>query len=251
MNRREFVRLAGGLSAGALAETLVSAQVAKTLRRRERANGLEGEDEGRHAARRLGRRSCARWPPSASTTSAAACRRAKMDEAWSVDGAVEAARARRVVRHHARHGAAAAELGGDLDAPRCRRSMLGKSPERDRKIDDICQMIRNCARAGISQVKYNLTFIGIPRTGHGAGPRRVALQHVRLRQGAKQDPPLTIAGTVDADTYWERITYFLERVVPVADGIQGARWAAIRRIPACRRARAGAASRPCSASSTG
>ena len=26
---------------------------------------------------------------------------------------------------------------------------LGKSPERDRDIDDICQMIRNCARAGI------------------------------------------------------------------------------------------------------
>ncbi|RDJ92956.1 hypothetical protein B4Q13_25225, partial [Lacticaseibacillus rhamnosus] len=26
-----------------------------------------------------------------------------------------------------------------------------------------------------------------------------------------------IAGTVDADTYWERITYFLERVVPVAE----------------------------------
>src|SRR5580704_19235228 len=26
--------------------------------------------------------------------------------------------------------------------------MLGKSPERDREIDDVCQMIRNCAKAG-------------------------------------------------------------------------------------------------------
>ena len=26
----------------------------------------------------------------------------------------------------------------------------------------------------------------------------------------------TIAGTVDADTFWERMDYFLERVVPVA-----------------------------------
>ena len=30
--------------------------------------------------------------------------------------------------------------------------MLGKSPERDREIDNICQMIRNCARAGIPAV---------------------------------------------------------------------------------------------------
>jgi D-mannonate dehydratase len=29
---------------------------------------------------------------------------------------------------------------------------LGKSPERDRNIDDICQQIRNCAKAGIFQV---------------------------------------------------------------------------------------------------
>src|SRR5262249_15117926 len=34
---------------------------------------------------------------------------------------------------------------------------------------------------------------------------------------AKQDPPLTEAGPIDADKYWERITYFLERVVPVAE----------------------------------
>ena len=34
---------------------------------------------------------------------------------------------------------------------------------------------------------------------------------------AKQDPPLTEAGPVSADAHWERITYFLERVVPVAE----------------------------------
>ena len=38
-----------------------------------------------------------------------------------------------------------------------------------------------------------------------------------MYERAKQDPPLTTAGKVDADTYWERITYFLERVVPVAE----------------------------------
>src|SRR4029453_18960203 len=35
---------------------------------------------------------------------------------------------------------------------------------------------------------------------------------------AREDPPLTAAGRVSADTAWERISYFLERVVPVAGG---------------------------------
>src|SRR5262249_50148823 len=42
--------------------------------------------------------------------------------------------------------------------------MLGKSPERDRQIDQICQMIRNAAKAGIFAVKYNLTILGVVRT---------------------------------------------------------------------------------------
>jgi mannonate dehydratase len=92
---------------------------------------------------------------------------------------------------------------------------LGQSPERDRNIDDICQILRNCAKAGIPSVKYNFTLIGIPRSGtaQGRGGARYS-EFVYAR--APQDPPLTVAGKVDADTYWERITYFLERVVPVA-----------------------------------
>jgi mannonate dehydratase len=42
--------------------------------------------------------------------------------------------------------------------------LLGKAPERDREIDDICRMIRNTARAGIPALKYNLTLIGVVRT---------------------------------------------------------------------------------------
>ena len=42
--------------------------------------------------------------------------------------------------------------------------MLGKSPDRDREIDDVCQMMRNTARAGIPSLKYNMTFLGVVRT---------------------------------------------------------------------------------------
>jgi mannonate dehydratase len=48
--------------------------------------------------------------------------------------------------------------------------MLGKSPERDREIDTICQMIRNAARAGIPALKYNLTILGVVRTEPTRGP---------------------------------------------------------------------------------
>jgi len=93
--------------------------------------------------------------------------------------------------------------------------MLGKSPERDRELDDICQMIRNTARAGIPGLKYNLTFLGVPRTAPTPG-RGGATYSTFVYDQAKQDPPLTKAGPVSADAYWERITYFLERVMPVA-----------------------------------
>ena len=93
--------------------------------------------------------------------------------------------------------------------------LTGKSPERERQIDDVCTMIRNTARAGIPALKYNLTFIGVVRTEPTAG-RGGARYSTFSYAKAKQEPPLTEAGPVPADVYWERITYFLDRVVPVA-----------------------------------
>jgi mannonate dehydratase len=93
--------------------------------------------------------------------------------------------------------------------------MLGKSPERDREIADICQMIRNCAAAGIPSAKYNMSILGVVRTGTRPG-RGAARYSTFIYDQAKQDPPLTEAGPVSAGQAWERITYFLDRVVPVA-----------------------------------
>jgi mannonate dehydratase len=93
--------------------------------------------------------------------------------------------------------------------------MLGKSPQRDREIDNICQMIRNCGRAGIPMVKYNLTILGVVRSPSTSGRGGARYSTFRYRE-ASQDPPLTEAGPVSSDEMWERITYFLERVVPAA-----------------------------------
>ena len=94
--------------------------------------------------------------------------------------------------------------------------MLGKSPERDREIDRICEMIRNTARAGIPALKYNMSILGVVRTEPTKG-RGGANYSTFIYDKATQEPPLTEAGPVDADRYWERISYFLNRVIPAAE----------------------------------
>jgi mannonate dehydratase len=93
--------------------------------------------------------------------------------------------------------------------------MLGKSPERDREIDQICQMIQNVAKAGIPAVKYNMTLLGVLRTERTPG-RGGASYSTFVYDIADKDTP-TIAGEVSEAMMWERITYFLERVIPVAE----------------------------------
>jgi len=92
--------------------------------------------------------------------------------------------------------------------------MMGK-PDRDRDIERCCQTIRNCAQAGIPAIKYNMTILGVLSTeavtGRG-GIRQRAWNFAK----AKQDPPLTEAGRCMEDCMWERIEYFVKRVVPVA-----------------------------------
>src|SRR5262249_39062804 len=94
--------------------------------------------------------------------------------------------------------------------------MLGKSPERDREIDRISGMIRAAGKAGVPCVKYNMTILGVVRTASVPG-RGGSTYRSFVYDEAKQDPPLTEAGRVPADLMWERITYFLKRVVPVAE----------------------------------
>jgi mannonate dehydratase len=94
--------------------------------------------------------------------------------------------------------------------------MLGKSPERDREIDEICQMIRNSAQAGIPLLKYNMSILGVVRTEPTKG-RGGCQYSTFVYDKASQEPPLTEAGRVTPDVAWERITYFLNHVVPVAN----------------------------------
>jgi mannonate dehydratase len=97
-----------------------------------------------------------------------------------------------------------------------RHIMLGQSNERNREIEQIGQMIRNCAQAGIPAVKYNLSMLGVLRTESTPG-RGGSRYSTFVWDKLPKESPLTIAGAVNEKAIWERITYFLERVVPVAE----------------------------------
>ncbi len=94
--------------------------------------------------------------------------------------------------------------------------MLAQSPERDRDIEAVQTLIRNCAQAGIPSIKYNMSILGVLRTGRIPG-RGDEMDHYWKLADMHPNPPLTRAGHVDADAFWERITYFLDRVIPVAN----------------------------------
>ncbi len=94
--------------------------------------------------------------------------------------------------------------------------LLAKDPQRDRAIEDIRTMIRNAGKAGIPMLKYNLTFIGVVST-EPVPSRGGAMSRAFDFAAAKDPGPYAEAGWITEEVYWDRIAYFLKRVVPVAE----------------------------------
>lgn len=99
--------------------------------------------------------------------------------------------------------------------------MLGKSPERDREIEMIQQMIQVAAKTDVRLLLYNTTIHPVLRTGRTLDPSRgnASYSTWNYEEAVKQglDKQKTIAGDVDIEEIYERITYFLDRVLPVAE----------------------------------
>jgi len=93
---------------------------------------------------------------------------------------------------------------------------LGASDERDREIDGVCEILQMASASGLRGVNYNITILGHMRTesrnGRG-GAGLSSFEYDKLNQSLGEFE----GGAADADTMWERIDYFLERVVPVAE----------------------------------
>jgi mannonate dehydratase len=214
MNRRSFIQLAGmsaaiEAAAGARAAARIASDGSAAAPDASKAlmkvgTQHDSSDETLAVLAALGVNNICSTLPSA-----------RFDQQWSVEGLM------RLRERVEKFGIALDMVPLPLSSSEISRSenpniLLGRSPERDKEIDGICQMIRNAARAGIPAVKYNLTLLGVVRTGAEPG-RGGARYSTFVYDKAKADPPLTAAGPVTPDIYWDRITYFLERVIPVAE----------------------------------
>ncbi len=93
---------------------------------------------------------------------------------------------------------------------------LGASDERDREIDGVCEILQMASASGLRGVNYNITILGHMRTesrnGRG-GAELSSFEYDKLNQSLGEFE----GGAADADTMWERIDYWLEHVVPVAE----------------------------------
>lgn len=96
--------------------------------------------------------------------------------------------------------------------------LLDRGEVRDLMIEEICDKIRVAGEAGIPGLLYNVSVLpfGGPRTEPTPGRGGVSCSTWEL---AKADSSLAqgLTRPVSAETVWEGITYFLERVVPVAE----------------------------------
>ena len=92
---------------------------------------------------------------------------------------------------------------------------LGPSDEKERELDSLCELIRMASESGLRGLLYNITILGHLRTGPRFGRGGAELSSFKY-EDLDQSLPEFEGGAADADTMWERIDYFLERIVPVA-----------------------------------
>lgn len=91
-------------------------------------------------------------------------------------------------------------------------------PGRDQEIDSVLELIRNLGKLGITTWCYEWmpifnwmrTSVAVPARG---GALATGYDHELMRAA-----PLTEYGEVSEDTLWTNLKYFLEAVVPIAEG---------------------------------
>ena len=94
---------------------------------------------------------------------------------------------------------------------------LAQDPQRDRDLDTVCQDIENAGEAGLRGLNYNFHTVHYPiyRTERTSG--RGGTTYSTFDISKFDNETLTEAGRVSRDESFERMAYFLERVIPVAE----------------------------------
>jgi mannonate dehydratase len=92
--------------------------------------------------------------------------------------------------------------------------MLPKGAERDRRLDAIVGNIQKASQVGVKVITHHWTVIPIRRNSQASGRGGTTYVVFKLEEDWK-NLPVGKAGKVSSDDYWERITYFLQKVIPV------------------------------------
>ncbi len=95
---------------------------------------------------------------------------------------------------------------------------FGDNPDRDPEIENVCETIRTCGGEGLPVVEWTWS---IPDTfGRIPGPNtagRGGAQVSRFNYDLIKDQRPHYAVDLSAEEMWDNITYFVERIVPVAE----------------------------------
>ena len=122
-----------------------------------------------------------------------------------------------------RHKEEAAEAGVSLEMIHIempRSITLAQDPQRDKGIEAVCKMIENAAVAGLRGLNYNFCILNNQRTENTFG--RGGSSYSTFDFSKYDNETLSEAGEVSREEAFDRIAYFLERIIPVAEanGIQ-------------------------------
>ena len=105
---------------------------------------------------------------------------------------------------------------GNLMIHDFRNVILGR-PGRDEDIDKVCESIRVAGRVGIPIVEYNFYALRA-MGGYYKAPGKAGVQYAAFDYDRAKDlPVLPDVGEHHADALWERLTYFVKAIVPVAE----------------------------------
>ena len=89
-------------------------------------------------------------------------------------------------------------------------------PGRDEQIDNWCEMLRAIGAVGVP--KTAMTFFAISHFRTDSSPGRGGSSYSSFNyEEFMKDPPRHPGKQITADRLWENLTYFLERVIPVAE----------------------------------
>ena len=92
--------------------------------------------------------------------------------------------------------------------------VMKPGPDRERKLDQVCENIRKAREVGVGLISQHWTAIPIRRNGTEPGRGDSIYSNFKLEPNWKQ-LPVAEYGEVSYEEYWDRIAAFLHRVIPV------------------------------------